>query len=99
MLSDGASRQAVMKGSPEGQRIGHPKSTTASASLRDPTMTKTKPSELDQAAADRRIFGSSDLAANAELKVIAEALRELVNEMRLIRTQLESRIRATGRDT
>ncbi len=48
----------------------------------------TNPTELDQAAANRRTFGNSDLAANAEFKVIAEALRELVEEVRLIRLQL-----------
>jgi len=48
----------------------------------------TNPSELDQAAANRRTFGNSELAANAEFKVIAEALRELVEEVRLIRLQL-----------
>jgi len=46
------------------------------------------PTELDQAAANRRTFGNSDLAANAEFKVIAEALRELVDEVRLIRLQM-----------
>jgi hypothetical protein len=45
--------------------------------------------ELAQAAADRRIFGRPELAANAEFKVIAEALRELVTELRLVRMQLE----------
>ena len=45
--------------------------------------------ELAQAAADRRTFGNTDLAANAEFKVIAEALRELVQEIRLVRLQLE----------
>ncbi len=49
----------------------------------------TNPTELDQAAADRRTFGNSDLAANAEFKVIAEALRELVHEVRLVRLYLE----------
>lgn len=49
----------------------------------------TNPTELDQAAAGRRTFGNSDLAANAEFKVIAEALRELVQEVRLVRLQLE----------
>ena len=53
-------------------------------------MTKLKATELEQAAADRRTFGNSDLAANAEFRVIAEALRELVNEVRLIRVQLEA---------
>ena len=53
----------------------------------------TNPTELDLAAADRRTFGNSDLAANAEFKVIAEALRELVNEVRLVRMHLE---RAAG---
>ena len=46
-------------------------------------------SELDQASADRRNFGNPALAANAELKVIAEALRELVTELRLLRTELK----------
>lgn len=46
------------------------------------------PTELDQAAANRRTFGNSELAANAEFKVIAEALRELVEEVRLIRVHL-----------
>lgn len=50
----------------------------------------TNPTELDQAAANRRTFGNSDLAANAEFKVIAEALRELVEEIRLIRIHLAS---------
>jgi hypothetical protein len=53
----------------------------------------TNPTELDQAAADRRTFGNTDLAANAEFKVIAEALRELVQEVRLVRLHLE---RAAG---
>jgi hypothetical protein len=53
-------------------------------------MTTTQTTELEQAAAGRRTFGNSDLAANAEFKVIAEALRELVNEVRLIRIRLES---------
>ena len=48
----------------------------------------TNPTELDQAAANRRTFGNSELAANAEFKVIAEALRELVEEVRLIRVHL-----------
>jgi hypothetical protein len=48
----------------------------------------TKLSELDQASADRRSFGNPALAANAELKVIAEAMRELVLEVRLVRVQL-----------
>jgi len=55
----------------------------------EPTLTKSPGSELDQAAADRRIFGNSSLAANAEFKVIAEAMRELVAEVRMIRTQLD----------
>ena len=54
----------------------------------------TTPTELDQAAADRRTFGNSELAANAEFKVIAEALRELVHEVRLVRLHLE-RVAAT----
>jgi len=54
-------------------------------------MANPSPSELDQAAANRRTFGNSDLAANAEFKVIAEALRELVEEVRLIRLQLAAR--------
>lgn len=48
----------------------------------------TKLSELDQASADRRAYGNPALAANAELKVIAEAMRELVLELRLLRSQL-----------
>ena len=50
---------------------------------------QSKPTELEQAAAERRSFGNSDLAANAEFKVIAEALRELVTELRLIRQQVD----------
>jgi hypothetical protein len=49
----------------------------------------TQPTELDQAAASRRIFGNADMTANAEFKVIAEALRELVQEIRLVRLHLE----------
>jgi hypothetical protein len=49
----------------------------------------TQPTELDQAAASRRIFGNADMTANAEFKVIAEALRELVQEVRLVRLHLE----------
>lgn len=48
-----------------------------------------KLSELDQAAADRRSFGNPGLAANAEYKVMAEAMRELVAELRLIRKQVD----------
>lgn len=48
-----------------------------------------KPTELEQAAADRRSFGNPGLAANAEFKVIAEAMRELVAELRLIRKQVD----------
>jgi hypothetical protein len=57
-----------------------------------------KPSELDQAAADRRTFGNSSLAANAEFKVIAEAMRELVTELRLIRTQVDQLVAAASRN-
>jgi hypothetical protein len=53
------------------------------------TPVKSTPTELEQAAADRRSFGNAQLAANAEYKVIAEALRELVTELRLIRLQLD----------
>jgi len=53
------------------------------------TATAPATTELAQAAADRRIFGRPELAANAEFKVIAEALRELVTELRLVRVQLE----------
>lgn len=60
--------------------------------------TQSKPSELDQAAADRRTFGNSSLAANAEFKVIAEAMRELVTELRLIRTQLDKLVGTASRD-
>lgn len=49
----------------------------------------TQLTELAQAAADRRTYGNTDLAANAEFKVIAEALRELVQEVRLVRLHLE----------
>lgn len=55
------------------------------------------PSELDKAAADRRSFGNPGLAANAEFKVIAEAMRELVNELRLIRTQLDRLVGTSSR--
>jgi hypothetical protein len=48
-----------------------------------------KLSELDQASADRRTYGNPVLAANAELKVIAEALRELVVEVKLLRGHVE----------
>ena len=54
-----------------------------------PSAPESRPTELDLAAADRRTFGNSDLAANAEFKVIAEAMRELVTELRLVRIQLE----------
>jgi hypothetical protein len=54
-----------------------------------PNPADSKPSELDQAAADRRSFGNPGLAANAEFKVIAEAMRELVAELRLIRRQVD----------
>ncbi len=47
-----------------------------------------KLSELEQASADRRSYGNPVLAGNAELKVIAEAMRELVAEVRLLRGQL-----------
>jgi len=53
------------------------------------TPQKSTPTELEQAAADRRNFGNAQLAANAEYKVIAEALRELVTELRLIRLQVD----------
>jgi hypothetical protein len=53
------------------------------------TVTVSATTELAQAAADRRVFGRPELAANAEFKVIAEALRELVTELRLVRKQLE----------
>ena len=55
-----------------------------------------KPSELEQAAADRRSFGNPGLAANAEFKVIAEALRELVAELRLIRLQMDKLVAAVS---
>ncbi len=54
------------------------------------------PTELDQASAERRSFGNPALAANAEFKVIAEALRELVNEVRLIRVGLDAPRRASS---
>jgi hypothetical protein len=63
-----------------------------------PNPTKSKPTELEQAAADRRSFGNTELAANAEFKVIAEAMRELVTELRLIRTQLDKLVAAASRD-
>ena len=62
-----------------------------------PNPADSKPSELDQAAAGRRSFGNSDLAANAEFKVIAEAMRELVTELRLIRKQLDTLVSASSR--
>jgi hypothetical protein len=55
-----------------------------------------KPSELEQAAADRRSFGNPGLAANAEFKVMAEALRELVTELRMIRTQMDKLVAAVS---
>jgi hypothetical protein len=55
-----------------------------------------KISELDQAAADRRSFGNPGLAANAEFKVMAEALRELVIELRLIRQQMDKLVVAVS---
>ena len=58
--------------------------------------TKSKPTELEQAAADRRSFGNSDLAANAEFKVIAEGMRELVSELRLIRRALDKLVVASS---
>lgn len=65
-----------------------------------PNPTVSKPTELEQAAADRRSFGNSDLAANAEFKVIAEAMRELVAELRLIRRQLDKLVvAAAGNET
>ena len=48
--------------------------------------------ELEAAAAGRRSFGNTELAANAEFQVIAEALRELVDEIRLIRVQIDKRL-------
>lgn len=63
----------------------------------EPTSTKPVASELDQAAADRRTFGNSSLAANAEFRVIAEALRELVTELRMIRTHLDKWADTTSR--
>ena len=60
--------------------------------------TQSKPSELDQAAADRRSFGNASLAANAEFKVIAEAMRELVTEVRLIRAQFDKLLGTASRD-
>jgi hypothetical protein len=60
--------------------------------------TESKPTELDQAAAGRRSFGNVGLAANAEFKVIAEAMRELVTELRLIRTQLAKLVVAVSHD-
>ncbi len=54
-----------------------------------PTPANATPTELEQAAADSRNFGNAQLAANAEYKVIAEALRELVTELRLIRMQVD----------
>jgi len=62
-----------------------------------PKPPESKPSELDQAAADRRSFGNASLAANAEFKVIAEAMRELVTELRLIRTQLDTLVAVASR--
>ena len=62
-----------------------------------PSPPEDRRTELDQAAANRRTFGSSDLAANAEFKVIAEAMRELVTELRLVRLQLEKL--GTGKST
>jgi hypothetical protein len=47
-----------------------------------------KLTELEQASADRRSYGNPALAANAELKVIAEAMRELVLEVKLLRAQV-----------
>ena len=64
----------------------------------NPSPTQSKPSELDQAAADRRTYGNASLAANAEYKVIAEALRELVTELRLIRKQLDKVVGPASRD-
>ena len=55
-----------------------------------------KLSDLEQASADRRSFGNPALAANAELKVIAEAMRELVVEVRLLRGQLTTIASAAG---
>lgn len=62
------------------------------------TPTKSTPSELDQAAADRRSFGNSALAANAEFKVIAEALREIVIELRLIRRGFDQLVQPGSRE-
>jgi hypothetical protein len=63
-----------------------------------PNPTESKPSELDQAAADRRSFGNTGLAANAEFRVIAEAMRELVAELRLIRRQVDKLVATASRD-
>lgn len=63
-----------------------------------PTPAKTTPTELEQAAADRRNFGNAQLAANAEYKVIAEALRELVTELRLIRLQVDKLVAVAAPD-
>jgi hypothetical protein len=60
------------------------------------TTPESKPSELEQAAADRRSFGNPGLAANAEFKVIAEALRELVAELRQIRLQMDKLVAAVS---
>jgi hypothetical protein len=62
-----------------------------------PDPIESKPSELERAAADRRSFGNTDLAANAEFKVIAEAMRELVTELRLIRKQLDKLVAVASR--
>jgi hypothetical protein len=64
----------------------------------NPSPAQVKPTELDQAAADRRTFGNATLAANAELKVIAEALRELVTELRLIRAQFDKLVGTASHD-
>lgn len=58
---------------------------------------ESKQTELDVAAAGRRSFGNPGLAANAEFKVIAEALRELVTELRLIRTRVDTLVAALSR--
>jgi hypothetical protein len=63
-----------------------------------PAPTDSKPTELQQAAADRRSFGNPDLAANAEFKVIAEAMRELVTELRLIRMQVDRLVAVAAPD-
>jgi hypothetical protein len=64
--------------------------------MSEPTV-QSQPTELEVAASNRRSFGNAELAANAEFKVIAEALRELVIELRMIRTQVGTLVAtATG---